>query len=306
MRDNKPLEQEALNLAISKVLKHDYKCSLPCFDKNGGDFFIEEKLSDGLHKIITCQSKGRNITENNSKVDIHVNYVNDSFLLFLYLKDDNYENEDTLFIFTIEDIQNWKIINDKFHLYIPQNSLDKSVFINHKFDKVTSRKIADILNKIDIGKKIEYKTITNLTTLDNLLNLWKSLGSLPDVNLTKQLLDDFDNYPYVNIEHFIFLLCVTIHNEENLELQNSIDWAFQHLKFYDNAPPDNYILGFKSQKKTFPSFMVTYKKTYLEYIESATEKGFKLQIGDIDEYFECYLFQSGEYFMRYAKTKKNL
>lgn len=306
MRDNKPLEQEALSCATFKVSKYGYKFSHPNFDKNGGDFFIEEELADGLHKIITCQSKGRNITDNNSNVKIHTSYVKDSFLLFLYLKDDNYDNEDTLFIFTKEDIQKWQIRNDNFYLNIPKNSLDTSIFTSNKFDKVNSKKITDILNDIDAFIKVEYKTITNLNTLDSLLDLWKNLGSLPDANLTKQLLDDFDNYPYINIKQFIFLLCITIHNEENLEFHNSIDWAFQYLKFYNDSPPSEYIFDFKTQKTTYPAFMVTYNKTYLEYIEDETEKGFKLQIGDIEEYFECYLFQSGEYFLRYAKTGKNI
>ncbi|MUV04319.1 hypothetical protein GN157_11420 [Flavobacterium rakeshii] len=302
MRDNKPLEQEALSCATFKVSKYGYKFSHPNFDKNGGDFFIEEELADGLHKIILCQSKGRNITENNSNLKIHTNYVKDNFLLFLYLKDDNYDNEDTLFFFTREDIQKWEIRNENYYLNIQKNSLDNSIFASNKFNKTNSEKIADILQNINAGKKIEYKTITNLNTLNSLLVLWKTIGSLPDSNLTKLLLEDFDNYPYINIEQFIFLLCITIHNEENLEFQNSIDWAFQYLKFFNDAPPSDYILDFKTQKTTYPSFMVTYNKTYLEYIENEIEKGFKLQMGDIEEYFECYLFQSGEYFLKYART----
>lgn len=306
MRDNKPLEQEALSFSTYKVSKYGYKFSLPNFDKNGGDFFIEEALADGLHKIITCQSKGRNITDNNSNVKIHTSYVKDSFLLFLYLKDDNNDSEDTLFIFNREDIQNWEVKSDNYYLNIPQNYLDNSIFSGNKFDRANSKKIADSLSSINSSIKIEYKTITNLDTLHNLLDLWKNIGSLPDANLTLQLLKDFDNYPYVSIEQFIFLLCITIHNEENLEFHNSLDWAFQHLKHYNETPISDYIIDFKTQKTIYPSFMVTYNKTYLEYIKNETEKGFKLKIGDIEEYFECYLFQSGEYFLAYAKTGKNL
>lgn len=306
MVDNKPLELEALNFITSKVSRYGYKYSHPNFDKDGGDFFILEELKDGLHKVITCQSKGRNITSNNSNLKIHKTYVKDSFLLFLYLKDDNYDKDDTLFIFTKEDIRDWEIINDNYCLTIPKKTLQNSDFENHVFNKLKSKIIADILGNIKAGTLIKYKTITNLATLSSLLDLWKEFGSLPDANLTKQILDDFDNYPYINPEQFIFLLCIAIHNEEKLGFDSSIDWAFQYLKFYNEEKPNDYISNFKTNKTAYPSFMVTYNKTHLEYLENELEKGFMLQMGDIEEYFECFLFQSGEYFLTYAKTGKNL
>lgn len=302
MRDNKPLEYEALNYATSKVSRYNFKFNHPNYDKNGGDFFIEEELADGLHKIITCQSKGRDITDNNSNVKIHKSYIKDSFLLFLYLKDDNNDSDDVLFLFNRADIEDWEIRSDNYYLNVPQNALENSIFINNKFDKSNSIKIKDCLNNIETSIKIEFKTISNLSALSNLLELWRSTGSLPDASLTIQLLDDFDNYPYINIEQFIFLLCITVHNEENLELHNSIDWAFQYLKYYSEAPVNEYISDFKTQKTTYPSFMITYNNTYLEYIGNELEKGFKLKFGDIEEYFDCYLFQSGEYFLTYSKT----
>ena len=307
MLDNKPLEQEALNFITSKVSRYGYKYSHPNFDKNGGDFFIVEELKDGLHKIITCQSKGRNITNNNSNLKIHKNYVKDSFLLFLYLKDENYDNDDIVFLFTKDNILSWELKEDNFYLYIPKNSLENTIFTNNKFDKLSSKIILEALNKIGVGQEVENKTITNLSTLSNLLDLWKKIGSLPDSNFTKQILEDFDNYPYVNIEELIFLLCIAIHNEENLGIENSIDWSFQYLMYYNETLlEEEYILDFKTQKKTNSSFMITYNKTYLEYLENGEEKGFKLRIGDIKEYFECYLFQSGEYFLKYEKTGKKL
>jgi hypothetical protein len=290
MLDNKPLEQEALNFITSKVSRYGYKYSHPNFDKNGGDFFIVEELKDGLHKIITCQSKGRNITNNNSNLKIHKNYVKDSFLLFLYLKDENYDNDDIVFLFTKDNILSWELKEDNFFLNIPKNSLGNTIFKSNKFDKLSSKIILEALNKIGVGQEVENKTITNLSTLSNLLDLWKKIGSLPDSNFTKQILEDFDNYPYVNIEELIFLLCIAIHNEENLGLENSIDWSFQYLMYYNETLlEEEYILDFKTQKKTYSSFMITYNKTYLEYLENGEEKGFKLRIGDIEEYFECYL-----------------
>jgi len=306
MMDNKPLEHEALNCATSKVARYGYKFSHPNFDKDGGDFFIVEELADNVQKVITSQSKGRNITDNNSNIKINTRYVKDNFLLFLYLKDDNYDNDDTIFIFTKENIEHWEIKKDYYYLNIPQDSLDKSLFLKNKFDKANSKLIAEILTKTDIDIKVEYRTITNLNTLSSLFDLWKNIGSLPDAYLTHKLLVDFDNYPFINIEHLIFLLCITIHNEKNLELSDSVDWAINYLKQYSEVKPNNYILDFQTVNMIYPSFMVTYDKTYLEYLMKESEQGLRLHIGDKEEYFDCYLFNSGEYFMAYTKTEKVL
>jgi hypothetical protein len=306
MRDNKPLELEALAFVTYKIAKYGYKYTHPNFDKDGADFFIQEKVAEDLHKVISCQSKGRDITDNNSNVKIHTKYLKDSFLLFLYLKDDIYENEDNLFLFTKEDVQLWEIKDGNYYLNIPQNSLDNAIFVSYKFDKNNSRKIANILANIDVGLKIETKVLTNLETLSNLLVLWDNTGSLPDANLTRKLLEDFDSYLYINLEQFIFLLCIVIHNEENLGFQYSIDWGFQYLKYYNEIEPNNGIWEFKTQKTTYPSSLITYNKTSLAYLEKGSQKGFKLQFGDIEEYFDCYLFQNGEYFLTYAQTGKTL
>ena len=52
--------------------------------------------------------------------------------------------------------------------------------------------------------------------------------------------------------------------------------------------------------------MIAYNKTYLLCLENDMEEGMLLHIGDIEEYFECVIFKSGKYSLKYVKTGKNL
>lgn len=309
MRDNKPLEGEALDLSTYKTSKYGFKFTHPNSDVDGGDFFITEEFTSELFKIINCQSKGRNISYNNSNVKIHQNYVKENFLLFMYLKDEKHDDE-TIFLFTKNDIEKWPIMNDHYYLNIPKNSIDSEIFKDYKFDRTKSKIISEILNQIDIIPKveyktiIEYKTITNLRTLSNLLELWQDTGSIPDHELVKLLLENFDDLPYISLEQFIFLLCITILNEEKLNFEHSIDWAFQYLKNYQEIESSFKLSDFRKEKAIYPTFMVTYNKTFLLCVNNDIEDGILLHIGDIEEYFECFIFKTGKYSMKYMRTGK--
>lgn len=302
MRDNKPLELEALHLITYKLSKYSFRYSEPNYDEKGGDFFLTEEISEGIFKIIICQSKGRDITKNNSNLKINIEYLKENFLLFLYLKDEKNE-QDNVFVFLKNDIEKWEIKDNNYYLNIPESSLQNDIFKDYILNKSTSSRINNIFNNINVGKAIEYKTITNVRTLHNLLQLWEDTGIRPGYELNIKLLEDFDNFPYINLKEFIFLLCITVCNEQHLDSHYSIDWAFQYFKSYNAREPNFDKSIFKITKTINSTFNITYKRTYLNILGNDASQGFLLKFGDNEETFECYILRTGEYSLKYCSNK---
>lgn len=300
MRDNKPLEKEALNLATYKIAKYHFLYSDPNCDKNGGDFLIHKECGNGLHKIIKCQSKGRNISLNSSSVKIAKSYVLDDFILFIYLKDDAIDKE-SIYLFFKKDIETWNSNDKEYSLRIPQNSIETGLLKEFYFDKKRASSINEIFSNIKETVKSEF--ITTYSDLNSLYLLWKETGSMPDAILTHKLLIDFDDYEHFSLDGLLFLLSISVYNEENINDYVGIDWAFQYLRLFNDISPEYIIENVKSIKTIYSSSAITYTKTFIEIVSYNRDKeqinGIRLVIGDKEEYFESYLFRDGNYSLRY-------
>lgn len=298
--DNKPLEKEALDLIKSRVAKYNFNYSEPNYDKDGVDFFILEECGNNIFKAINCQSKGRDISIRNSQIKIKKNYVQDDFILFLYLKNDNLD-EEPIYLFLKEDITNWKVNDESYCLNIPKDSIERKKIEKYYFNKKRSCLINEMLLKTDRNVKSTF--ITNYSDLNNLHILWKETGSIPDSNLTYKLVNDFDDYDYISLKSLLFLLCINIYNEEKNECYYGIDWSFQYLKTFNDVQSQCQIENINIIKRYFSNSAITYHRTFLELINHSKNNelidGFRLVIGDSEEEIECYLFRDGNYSLKY-------
>lgn len=104
--DTKPLEHEALHEIQSKMARFGYKYANINFDENGGDFYIIGEIDNNRCVYLRGQSKGRSINNNSSNVVIPKDYVQDGFLVFVYVKPEDPDDVAT-FLYTTEDIKTY-------------------------------------------------------------------------------------------------------------------------------------------------------------------------------------------------------
>lgn len=308
MRDNKPLEQEALDLATYKVAKYYFEFSKPNCDKDGGDFLIHREYNgNGLYKIIKCQSKGRNISKNKSNIRIDKNYVIDDFVLFLYLKNDEFDR-DSIYFFVKEDIEKWENNGKEYCFHISQNSLESEEFEQFYFNKERSSLINEILSRTAIEEFVRKEFITDYSDLNNLYFLWKETASIPDLNLTHKLFNDFDDYEHFFLDSFLFLLCISIYNEQKSSDYLGIDWAFQYLKNFNDVELKYEIENVNTIKRISSDSAITYNRTFIEivscYRDNEQINGFRLVVGDNEECFESYLLRDGNCSLKYTQLQK--
>ncbi|RYY43606.1 MAG: hypothetical protein EOO06_19470, partial [Chitinophagaceae bacterium] len=165
MRDNKPLELEAVNYVCSRLAKINLKYSNPNYDENGGDLIVINEISHDTFKSLNIQVKGRDISTNNSNVKIHKSYVRDNFVCFLYLRNGE-EFNDYLYCFFDIDVSAWEEKKEFYYLNIPQNSIQAGVFLKYEFNRVKADKIRSILESQIERHHADIKE-WNLTLIDN-------------------------------------------------------------------------------------------------------------------------------------------
>lgn len=124
MTDNKPLENQAEYFIMSCLINHGFFVSKPSFDQMGADLLVIDSLSNRKANFLKVQSKGRSVTtEKPSSVTIPIDYVDGSFVLFLYVVDENYQNE--LYTFVASDFEHWNKRDKEYSLTLSVKSLSQ-------------------------------------------------------------------------------------------------------------------------------------------------------------------------------------
>jgi hypothetical protein len=146
--DTKQMEIEAEYYITSLLNRFDFLVSKPMYDREGCDLQIIDNQKSPS-KLLRVQSKGRTFS-NSTQVEIPTKYVDDTFVLILYLRDE-LKNEFT-FIFFNEDIKKFKINNNNYILYC-----SKASFIEeYKYFQFTSQ--IEKLRENLLKDKIKYQT----------------------------------------------------------------------------------------------------------------------------------------------------
>ncbi|WP_417316021.1 hypothetical protein [Cycloclasticus pugetii] len=147
----KPLEIECESLVLHELIKHELKVTKPTFDEEGADLLIIDNIAAQYTKYLKVQCKGRSLTSTNNVV-IPKKYVADNFLVFLYIKLDNFQS--SMYIFFSDDIQEWSYNSrrDTYTLNLNINTIDSEYFGKYKYDSLSSIKIKQLLSKAKVRK----------------------------------------------------------------------------------------------------------------------------------------------------------
>lgn len=299
MRDNKPIELEAENYVCSRLAKMNLRYSKPNFDLNGGDIIVINQIDKNSYKSISVQVKGRDITNNNSNVKIHKNYIADNFVFFLYLRINN-DLDDYLYCFFDNDISSWELKDDNYYLNIPQKSIEENIFNTYLFSKDKASKVSDILNKQQEKHYIE-NTEWNLTLLENNIRLWQTTKCLPDHNLTRWFLEN-TNPNYSLISHNIFLTCLAIIHSDILQTISAVDYMFIQFKNCE-LKTDATISNIEVVETFSSNWLITYPKSRVDLLllkyNGVVLNALRLVFGDNEEQVESILIDNGDLMLTY-------
>lgn len=187
--DTKPLEIECESLVQHELIKHELKVTKPTFDKEGADLLIIDNITAQYTKYLKVQCKGRSLTSTNNVI-IPKKYVTDNFLVFLYIKLDNFQS--SMYLFFSDDIKEWNYNSrkDTFSLNLNVNTIDNEYFGKYKYDNLSNIKIKQLLSKATVKK------YSSLIIDEQFIELAieKSLDTYskihPDKNLSRPSIDD--------------------------------------------------------------------------------------------------------------------
>ena len=181
--DTKPLELEAKNYIGNRLFRAGFLIADPQFDTQGSDLLIFKELNSQI-KLLIIQSKGRtvNSTKKNN-VRIKKEYVQNHFVVFVYVKHEEKIDDYFLYCYFKEDVEKWPLKNDEYILYIPSNFYEKAEFIQFIYSDDSKSKIESLLLSDNSG--IEY--IQALSFGQKLLIMWQSEGSIPSLDNLAEL-----------------------------------------------------------------------------------------------------------------------
>jgi len=148
--DTKPLEIEAESYIKSELIKYGFNVTKPDFDTEGTDLLLVDTVKTKFTHILRIQCKGRTINNNGSNISIPSNYVDDNFIVFLYLRLENYESK--LYIFFFEDIEGWKKTNGNYIFNFTKKSIEKDYLKDKEFKLTHSYSLKEILRNSKIKK----------------------------------------------------------------------------------------------------------------------------------------------------------
>lgn len=298
--DNKPLEEEAENCIKVALAKANIKYLKPNYDTDGTDLVLLNPVSKHMAKQVIVQSKGRNVTNSPSNVVIKSDYVVSNFICFLYVKVENDYN-DNLYIFFSEDIKKWSFNEGNYTLSIPQKFKSNKNFTDNKFShEIHIPIMLKLLDETPIFRQ-SYIEFEKMGLIEVLFEMWKKYESLPDLNMVKNLYDDFYSLSGSYAQDIFIIYTIGIH-AENLEYR-SLDHFMQVLyearnleepifisakiKNPENIKAVNSNMAIVYNKLKFGQVLVDYDG--IEY------KALYCYIGDREDHVEALLFDNGEY-----------
>ena len=294
MRDNKPLEEEAVKYVCTRLAKIDLKYAFPNFDENGGDLIVINEISHDTFKLLNIQVKGRDISTNNSNIKIHKSYVRENLVFFLYLRK-NKDFNDYLYCFFDNEVSAWEDKGEFYYLNIPENSIKEDTFCNYKFNKDRADKIKSILDR-QLEKHHADISEWDLTLIGDTLKLWGKTGFLPDEKLTGWFLENTD-FQYSLIHHNIFLTCLTFIHSDKLQTKAGVDYIFQFLRSY-NLKSEAHITDITTILSFNNQWLVNYSRSRVDLLKlkynGTLHNGLKLIFGDSEERIEALLIDNGD------------
>ncbi|MDX5584720.1 MAG: hypothetical protein QNK20_07285 [Aureibaculum sp.] len=198
--DTKPLEKEAELYIQSELIKYRFSVTKPSFDTDGTDLLIVESVKNKFTPILRVQSKGRSVNANGSNITIPVDYVDENFIVFLYVKLENYESK--LFVFFSKDIVEWGINNNNYVLSFNKNSVNKEYFKEKVFGLSHANLIWDALKKAEIKKytTVIIDSIFLNDAIEKTANIYKGIYPDKEFNLprlldvVKNIVHYYDNF----------------------------------------------------------------------------------------------------------------
>jgi len=215
--DNKPLEQLAKNTIVNKLIELDLYVSDPYFDIKGSDLLVIKGIKSNVELgIIQC--KGRYIKLNQgSNVTIHKSYVQDNFVVFIYLKKEGNRDTEFLYCYFPDDIKTWNLNSaNKYVLTIPIKFENHSNFEKHKYSDTKAKKLLKIFEKTSFNIN-DY--VSKLPSISKLLYLWRGSEDLPTIEKLYDVVIS-DDPKKMQIEEKILLFFTSIYREEELEYRH--------------------------------------------------------------------------------------
>ncbi|TQI71236.1 hypothetical protein JM79_2163 [Gramella sp. Hel_I_59] len=150
MIDNKPLEEQAENYIKSQLLKFNFNVLKPTYDQYGSDLILLENKGAKKTRFLNVQSKGRTLKNESTNVRIPKDYVNDNFVLFIYLITEK-TKEENLFLFLKNDIDDWTLNSkNEYTLSISIQGIKNEYFIEKVFDSKQAEKLEKKLQQVEI------------------------------------------------------------------------------------------------------------------------------------------------------------
>lgn len=152
--DNKQLENQAEDHIKHTLIKFGFLVTKPSFDQLGADLLIIHNISEKITPFLKVQCKGRKINKNHSNIEIPVEYIEENFIVFLYVEEEE-SKDDFLYIYFSENIRTWRSHKNKFRLTIPKDFQYREDFRERLFTREDKTKIENILLKQAIKQLVK-------------------------------------------------------------------------------------------------------------------------------------------------------
>ncbi len=302
--DTKPLEIQAEDLIKHKLLKFDFLVVKPTFDKEGADLLIIKDISQKVTPFVKIQCKGRTI-DKNSNVAIPKSYVEENFIIFLYVEIKE-TKEDFLYVFFKEDIEKWKNLGDNFQLTIPKSFNENKDFKEKAFNENIAIRIGKLLLKQANNHLIKSYTsivIDGIFLEKAVIETKRFYQELyPDKKFKNPNIDDliiqFCRYGHIDVgrelncyfiysvdfglEHIVEIGDLTVNDFLNGEVEKLVG---KHYNLYKFKTDD--LISFKIEEQlnrlinTENVLLVADDPAYIPYLEELKEKGIEIKIAQM-------------------------
>lgn len=231
--DTKPLQKQAEFYIASELLKYDFKAIEPFFDEEGTDLIVIQNINLKITKFLKIQCKGRNIKNGTSPVTIPISYVDENFVVFLYVIDEDKNN--SLYLFMPEQIKEWNV-NKQNEYVLTMNK--KKISTDYFQSKLFNKDLSEILRKK--LNKTETKNYTSVLidgiflekamdkTMQIYAEIWPEKEFVkPDlITVLKNILDCYDRHKSEKkiVNCYVFL-------SESFNLEERIDCSLINSNF---------------------------------------------------------------------------
>ena len=294
MRDNKPIENEAVDYIKNRLAKCNINFAEPNFDKKGSDLLALKKVDEYTYKFLTIQAKGRTIFEKASSVVIPVEYIQEDFVVFIYIKTES-KTDDYLYCFFYEELSKWIVKNEKAILSIPPDFKDVQYFTENEWRDSVIKNIETKLHNTNSEINQTLRFDSEYSTLESLLELWRTYHIPIHTNIIKSIYEDFD-LSRILIRHQAFILYSYLKQSFNDEINFGFDHLFWDFKMSANRFSKLEVTLYE-YIPTCMDWFITYRKSSVgEIVDPESEDiiGFYFALGDNEEEVQVAVYNNDE------------